>query len=134
MCVDEIIRVSGGSKSSLYKFFGSKENILKEIIESLAEDMLREIDFPVTEDQPPEVTHKRIGLHIGSMALSTFAVNQYRLAVSNANLFPKIARLWYESGPGKVFSGLTKYIWQGKMQAAGCGSIARKGLACFFSE
>lgn len=108
--VDEIIRVSGGSKSSFYKFFGNKEGILKVLIESFADDMLLEVDLPFRGEQTPEKTLKRIGLHIGSMALSSFAINQYRLAVSNANMFPEIALLWYESGPGKVFEGLTEFM------------------------
>ncbi len=108
--VDEIIRASGGSKSSLYKFFGSKEGILKVLIESFAEEMLREVDLPFSSDQSVETALRRIGLHVGSMALSPFAINQYRLAVSNVQPFPEIARLWYESGPDKTFDGLADYF------------------------
>ncbi|UCF31142.1 MAG: TetR/AcrR family transcriptional regulator [bacterium] len=128
--VDEIIRASGGSKSSLYKYFGSKEGILKELIESFAEDMLTEVKLPFPLDKTPEATLKRIGLRIGGMALSPFAINQYRLAVSNANPFPEIARMWYEFGPKKTFDGLAEYME--KVAEAGKLTIKNPERAALF--
>lgn len=108
--VDEIIRVSRGSKSSLYKYFGSKEGILKAVIESLAEDMLREIHFEYASARTPREALERIGMVLVDLALSENAINQHRHAVSHAKAFPEVAKLWYESGPRRTLAGLADFM------------------------
>jgi TetR/AcrR family transcriptional repressor of mexJK operon len=108
--VDEIIKHSKGSKSTLYKFFGSKEGIMKAVVESLAAEMLRHI----TIEYPPGKNVRNVLIHIGEvlvdLALSDNAINQHRLAVSNANTFPDVAKLWYESGPKTTFDGIAEVL------------------------
>lgn len=125
--VDDIIRVSKGSKSSLYKFFGSKEGILKAVVESLAEDMLREIHLEFPSAKNPREALNRIGMVLVDMALSENAINQHRHAVSHAKAFPDVAKLWYESGPKRTFDGLAEYLE--REAAAGRLRIADPGRA-----
>lgn len=108
--LDDIIQISGGSKSSLYSFFGSKEGLLKAVIETLADEMLEEIQVPASLGQSPRAALQKIGNRIAKLALSENAINQYRLAVSNAKIRPDLARLWYEFGPKKTFDGLAGYL------------------------
>jgi AcrR family transcriptional regulator len=108
--VDDIIQVSKGSKSSLYKYFGNKEGILKAVVESLAEDMLREIRFEPPSGRTPREALSRIGMVLVDLALSEKAINQYRHAVSHARAFPDVAKLWYESGPKSTFAGIADYL------------------------
>lgn len=108
--VDEIIKHSKGSKSTLYKFFGSKEGIMKAVIESLAEEMLRQINI----DYPSGKSTRDVLIHIGNilidLALSDTAINQHRLAVSNAGPFPDVAVLWFESGPKTTMDGIAEVL------------------------
>lgn len=108
--LDDIIRVSGGSKSSLYDFFGSKEGVFRAVVESLAEKMITRMQIPTEEGQPTRDALRRIGLTIGELALSDNAINQYRLAVANAKKLPSLSRLWFESGPKTTFDGLAAYL------------------------
>lgn len=108
--VDDIIRVSGGSKSSVYKYFGNKEGILKSVIGSLAEDMLREIHLESPPGGTPREALTHIGMVLVDMALSENAINQHRHAVSHAKAFPDVAKLWYESGPKRTFDGLAEFL------------------------
>ena len=125
--VDDIIRVSKGSKSSLYKFFGSKEGILKAVVESLADDMLREIHLEFPSGKTPREALNRIGMVLVDLALSENAINQHRHAVSHARVFPDVAKLWYESGPKRTFDGLADFLE--KETAAGRLRIADPGRA-----
>jgi AcrR family transcriptional regulator len=115
--VDEIIKVSRGSKSSLYKYFGNKEGILKAVIESLAEHMLREIHFEHASARTSREALERVGMVLVDLALSENAINQHRHAVSHAKAFPDVAKLWYDSGPGRTFAGLADFL--AKETAAG---------------
>jgi AcrR family transcriptional regulator len=108
--VDDIIRVSKGSKSSLYKFFGNKEGILKAVIESLAEEFLREIHLEFPSAKTPRETFNRIGMVFADLALSDKAINQHRHAVSHAKAFPDLAKLWYESGPKRTMDGFAGFL------------------------
>ncbi len=128
--VDDIINVSKGSKSSLYKFFGSKEGILKAVVESLAEDMLREIHLEFPSAKTPREALNRIGMVLVDLALSENAINQHRHAVSHAKAFPDVAKLWYESGPKRTFDGLAEYLE--KETAGGRLRIADPGRAALF--
>ncbi len=108
--VDDIIRVSGGSKSSVYKYFGNKEGILKAVVEALADDMLREIRLEFPSGGTIREALTRIGMVLVDLALSENAVNQHRHAVSHARAMPDVAKLWYESGPKRTFDGLTEFM------------------------
>jgi len=128
--VDEIIRVSKGSKSSLYKFFGNKEGILKAVIESLAEEFLREIHLEFPSAKTPRETLNRIGMVFADLALSDKAINQHRHAVSHAKAFPDLAKLWYESGPKRTMDGFAVFLE--KETAAGRLRIAKPYRAAWF--
>ena len=125
--VDDIIRVSKGSKSSLYKFFGSKEGILKAVVESLADDMLREIHLEFPSGRTAREALNRIGMVLVDLALSENAINQHRHAVSHARVFPDVAKLWYDSGPNRTFGGLAEFLE--KENAAGRLRIPDPGRA-----
>jgi TetR/AcrR family transcriptional repressor of mexJK operon len=128
--VDDIIRVSKGSKSSLYKFFGSKEGILKAVVESLAEEFLREINLEFPSAKTPREALNRIGMVFADLALSDYAINQHRQAVSHANAFPDLAKLWYESGPKRTMDGFADFLE--KETAAGRLRIADPARAAWF--
>ena len=51
--MDHIIGIAGGSKATLYKFFGSKEGVLKAVIASLADKMLQgfNVEFPAARSR-----------------------------------------------------------------------------------
>lgn len=125
--VDDILRVSGGSKSSVYKYFGSKEGVLKAVVESHAEVMLREIHFEYASSRSPREALERVGMVLVDLALSENAINQHRHAVSHAKAFPDVARLWYESGPKRTFDGLAEFLE--KETAAGRLRIANPAQA-----
>lgn len=128
--VDDIIRVSKGSKSSLYKFFGSKEGILKAVVESLAEEMLREIhlEYPSAKTAREALNH--IGMVFADLALSDNAINQHRQAVSHAKAFPELAKLWYESGPKRTIDGFANFLE--RETAAGRLRVADPARAAWF--
>jgi TetR/AcrR family transcriptional repressor of mexJK operon len=128
--VDDIIRVSRGSKSSLYKFFGNKEGILKAVIESLAEEFLREIHLEFPSGGTPREALNRIGMVFADLALSDSAINQHRHAVSHARAFPDLAKLWYESGPKKTMDGFADFLE--KETAAGRLRISDPARAAWF--
>jgi AcrR family transcriptional regulator len=127
--IDEIIRASGGSKSSLYKFFGNKEGILKAVVESLANEFLREIHLEFPSAKTLREALNRIGMAFAELALSDTAINQHRHAVSQAKAFPDLAKLWYESGPKRTMDEFADFLE--KETAAGRLRIADPSRAAW---
>jgi AcrR family transcriptional regulator len=128
--VDDIIRVAGGSKSTIYGLFGNKEGVLQAVIEDLAREMLREMESAASPGGTPREALTRIGKRIAALALSENAINQYRLAVANAKTLPHLSRLWYESGPKTTFDGLADYLK--RETEAGRLSVADPARAAVF--
>jgi AcrR family transcriptional regulator len=126
--LDDIIRISRGSKSSVYKYFGNKKGILKAVTRALADEMLDEINLSFPAGRTPREALNRIGMVLVDMALSEKAINQHRHAVSHARQLPGLARLWYESGPRQTFDGIARYLEQeaaaGRLQIANPGQAA----------
>jgi len=108
--MDDIIRVSGGSKATLYKQFKNKEGILAAVIDRLAKEMIQGIRFPNLASVPPREALRQFGLHLCGLALDDMAVRQHQLAVANAVEFPQLARLWFETGPDQTMNGLADYL------------------------
>jgi len=108
--VDEIIKVSGGSKSTLYSLFGSKEGVMKAVIESLAEEMLDYIKIGDASGKSTREVLTSFGEMLADLALSENAINQFRLAVANAKPFPDVAQLWFEAGPRSTMDGLAQFM------------------------
>jgi AcrR family transcriptional regulator len=108
--VDDIIRVAGGSKATLYKYFGNKEGILRAVVESLADEMLREfnVEFPSSQTVRESLLH--IGTVLADLALSENAINQHRHAVAHARAYPGVARLWFETGPSRSIQGIAAFL------------------------
>jgi len=108
--VDEIVRVSGGSKSSVYQFFGSKEGLLAAVTESLAEKMLSEMDVSRRSEMSIRDSLNAMGLELIGLILSEDGITQFRLAINNMTVNPSLSRLWYTHGPESTFRGLAQYL------------------------
>lgn len=108
--VDEIIRKSGGSKSTVYDFFGSKEGLFLELATEVSENILKEMVLPDLSGQSPREALTRLGHVIAGQILSTKGIELYRLAVSESRRFPKIGRLFFDAGPGRTRKDLSGYL------------------------
>lgn len=100
--LDEIIRKAGGSKSSVYEFFGGKEGLFFEISNTVTAKILSEITLPDTAGLSTREALKRIGVSLGRNILSEKGLGLYCLSVSVSKKFPQISGLFFESGPMRV--------------------------------
>jgi TetR/AcrR family transcriptional repressor of mexJK operon len=108
--VDEIVRVSGGSKSAVYKLFGGKKGLLEAVTELLAEKMLAEMDIERTGGMDLRDSLHAMSLKLIGLILSKDAITQYRLAINNLTVNPNLSHLWYTHGPETTFRGFSRYL------------------------
>jgi TetR/AcrR family transcriptional regulator, mexJK operon transcriptional repressor len=113
--IDEIIGVVGGSKATIYAWFGGKEGLFEAVVRQKCSDVVVAIHVDTAgslEEQLTEIGHSFL-----AMVLSPPIVEFHRLMVSIGRKFPEIGRLFFEAGPASAYS--TVAAWIAKQQKDG---------------
>src|SRR5437016_2141474 len=106
--IDEIIGVVGGSKATIYAWFGGKEGLFEAVIRQECQDVTMGID--VNTDGTLEEQLTRIGHSFLAMVLSPPILEFHRLMVSIGRTFPDIGRLLFETGPTSAYKIVATWI------------------------
>lgn len=108
--VDDIARVAGVSKATLYSYFPDKRLLFMEVarLECIrqGEESIKEIN---TGAEPQEVL-RNAARHMLGFILSDFGQRVFRICVAEADRFPDLGRQFYESGPMMVRSRMKQYL------------------------
>jgi AcrR family transcriptional regulator len=93
--VDEISRVAGMSKATIYRRFASKEALFAGLLEHRAAEILESCPT-VEEGCPPAVALENFLRHTAHAALSPRIVGLLRLAISEARHSPTVAQSFHK--------------------------------------
>jgi AcrR family transcriptional regulator len=108
--VDDIARVAGVSKATLYSYFPDKRLLFMEVARlecaRQGEESIKHIDLSAS---PREVLSGAARHMLGFM-LSEFGQRVFRICVAEADRFPDLGRQFYESGPMMVRERLKSYM------------------------
>lgn len=100
--VDDIAKVAGVSKATLYSYFPDKRLLFSEVAKAecnrQADGATAEIDM----DAPVEVNLAAAARHLVGFFLSDFGSQVFRICVSEAHRFPDLGKRFYASGPALV--------------------------------
>ncbi len=108
--VDEIARVAGVSKATLYNYFPDKRLLFMEVARS---ECIRQANAPMdlaAANCPPREVLRAAAGHILSASLSDFGMRMFRICVAEADRFPDLGRQFYESGPMLIRSKIRDYL------------------------
>lgn len=109
----------GGSKTTLWSHFSSKEALFAAVIDFTTEEFRSQmLDIPGPADEPLE-TLTRLCRSMIEQALSLPALALFRLITSEAGRLPDIGRIFYERGPAKMQQVIGNYL------AAHLGDVLR---------
>lgn len=97
--VDEIARVAGVSKATLYSYFPEKRLLFTEVYRTevmrLADSAIELTDSAL----PPERALRDAARRLLAYMTSDFAQSMYRICMTETPRFPEIGRAFYETGP-----------------------------------
>ncbi len=97
------------SKETLYRYFPNKAALFEAVIRSIADRLGAQVADPAT-DMPVRQALESFGMSFLEGVLRSDALALHRLAISEAERFPELGRVFNETGPAAVRTRLTKYL------------------------
>lgn len=108
--IDDVVRQVGGSKASVYQYFGSKEGLFGEMVEMQCSAMLADVAFPERVDGDIERTLVELAQRAIRLFLKPERVRLHRAMIAAAEQFPELALRMYESGPQRGIATLATFF------------------------
>ena len=100
----------GGSKTTLWTYFPSKEALFAAMVGDIIERHGNALSFDLREDEDMGLVLKRFGSALMTSLLSEPILNLHRIVVGESKRFPHLAKLFYELGPRRGKLRLAGYF------------------------
>jgi TetR/AcrR family transcriptional repressor of cmeABC operon len=107
--VNEIVRRAGGSLSTLYAHFHTKEELFESIIREISQHLLAPLEDLSTDEKPVRDVLRELGLRYVRVLSHRKALALYRIMVSEAHRFPALRQVLLGNGVCKQ-NALTSYL------------------------
>lgn len=110
--IEEVVRRVGGSKASLYSYFGSKEGLFTDIIVAQCDEFMKNLALPDGADADIEQTLTKVARGFLTVFLQPARSELFRIIIAEASRFPAFAQRFYENGPMRARRLLSAYLQQ----------------------
>jgi len=100
----------GGSKTTLWSYFPSKEALFAAVIDDIIETRGEALSVDLPDDEELRPFLARFGAVLMATLLSEPILNLHRLVIGEARRFPHLAELFYERGPRRGKARLADYF------------------------
>lgn len=128
--MSSIAAAVGGSKTTLWSYFPSKQDLFVAVVDDLVETYGASLEVPMDPDEPVEDALRRFGHGMMRIVMSPPIIDLHRLVTGEAGRFPELGALFYERGPRRGKVKLAAYLAQamadGRMRAGDPETAARQ--------
>lgn len=104
--IDEVIAKVGGSKRTIYDYFGSKEALFAAIVREFPAGALPPLAAEELSTHNLETLLRDVGRRYLEVIMSPPALALYRTMVGEGLRFPELAKAFFDSGPGRASASL----------------------------
>lgn len=108
--VNEIVKRSGGSLATLYKLFGTKEELFKSLVVSRAQALYETLCVDRLSRLSPSEVLTELGLNLATISLSEHGAAIFRIVMAEGANFPALRDIFITNAIDRVQSDLTKYL------------------------
>jgi AcrR family transcriptional regulator len=108
--IDDIIQRVGGSKRTIYGYFGNKEGLFAAVVTENTERALGPLSREDLHGNDLSSTLLRFGLRYLELLMTPTALGLYRVVVAEGARFPRLAEAFFESGPGRASEMLAETL------------------------
>ena len=125
--MDEVAKIAGVSKQTVYSHFGSKDDLFVAAIKSkcLSHQLS---DSLLIDPKEPEQCVMDFAIKFGEMIVSPEAIKVYRACIAQSESHPELSKMFYSAGPKHIFEMLSQYFQmvekEGKYHFGCCHSSA----------
>lgn len=110
--MDEIARVAGVSKATLYKYFTDKRQLFTQVATLECQRQAATALDRIDRAAPPREVLGQTGRHFLSFITSKFGQQIFRICVAESDRFPELGRRFFESGPAVMRAEMAAYFAQ----------------------
>jgi AcrR family transcriptional regulator len=108
--MNDIARIAGVSKGTLYVYFQNKEQLFEAICSEECKSQAESLfDFD-RDDRDVEGTLTRIGIDFVTLVCRPEKASSARTVIAIAERMPEIGRAYYETGPARGIALLSDYL------------------------
>lgn len=108
--VEDVVSRVGGSKATLYSYFGSKEGLFGDMIAELCDEFRAQLEIPTRLDGNIERTLTQFAQRMLRQFLEPQRIAMYRAILAEVVSFPHFAERLYESGPLRGTQEFAKFL------------------------
>jgi AcrR family transcriptional regulator len=108
--LDEVVRRAGGSRTTLYEQFGSKEGLFAAIIAQQADIVVEPIRALADTSGKPEEILYAVGRRFMDVIMNPRGLALYRLVSGESGRFPELGKHVFKSGPEAAATHLAAYL------------------------
>lgn len=105
--MDQVAQAAAASKQTIYKHFGDKEELFKDVIKEMTGQVDRQIDELVQTllaeaDGDITTAFEKFALNVALTVTPPELLAVRRLVIANVNRFPEVGPTYYESGALRI--------------------------------
>jgi TetR/AcrR family transcriptional repressor of mexJK operon len=97
--VDDIVKAGGGSKTNVYRQFGSKEGLFVAVVQAMCEDFLQQFNGVELAGMDAKRGLTTLARTLLKTLLEDRHIAFQRLVIAESSRFPALGRAWFASGP-----------------------------------
>lgn len=100
----------GGSKTTLWTYFPSKEDLFTAVVDDVVEEYGCALSIELSLDRPIGEVLEHFAAAMLATMLSPPIINLHRVVTGESGRFPELGRLFYERGPRRGKARLAAYL------------------------
>lgn len=108
--LDQIIKQCGGSKQTLYRYFGGKKGILVEVINQCSKEVEAAFQFEPDSNTPLAEQLTQFGYEYIKALCSPEFLNMYRIVLAESHHDKELAELYLSRGPHRIHHLLYDFL------------------------
>lgn len=111
--MDQVAALAGVSKMTVYRHFGSKEELFAGVITELCQFIVAE-DLDAIFAQEPQQALRAFARKMTDIVFEPDTAELHRIVIAESRRFPKLGQLFYETGPQACIDALEAFFLRHK--------------------
>jgi TetR/AcrR family transcriptional repressor of mexJK operon len=107
--MDQVAAAAGVSKMTVYRHFGSKEDLFAGVITELCQRIVTE-ELEETLSRAPREALRAFARKMTDIVFARDTAELHRIVIAESRRFPKLGALFYETGPQACIDALQDYL------------------------